>query len=158
MAVDFSKAYDTVNHFSLLRSIHESAMDANIIRWLCSYLRERTASGIYNDADSKRFIIHQGVPQGSCLPPILFNAYVSSYPHTAWLVTSYANDSTAAASDNDVLEATRVIAEHATNVEAWAGERELQVSAQKSTVTLFTLEIRQCRCTLSYRWEVALSP
>ena len=74
---------------------------------------------------------------------MLFNSYVASYPHTANLVTSYADDFTAAASDNDVREATAVMAEHATHVEAWAGERALQVSAQKSTVTLFTPETRQ---------------
>ena len=143
MAVDFSKAFDTVNHTSLLRSIHESSMDANTVRWLCTYLRGRTASCIYNGSESSSVILHQGVPQGSCLSPMLFNAYVSSYPHTANLVTSYADDFTAAASDTDVREATRVMAEHATHVEAWAGERALQVSAQKSTVTLFTSETRQ---------------
>ena len=145
MAVDFSKAFDTVDHTSLLRSIHESTMDANTVRWLCSYLRGRTASCIYNGAESKRVIIHQGVPKGSCLSPMLFNAYVSSYPHTADLVTSYADDFTAAASNKDVQEATGVMAEHATHVEAWAVERELQISAQKSTVTLFTPETQQGR-------------
>ena len=50
MAGDFSKAFDTVNHFSLHCIIHESNMDANDIRWLCSYLRGGTASCIYNDA------------------------------------------------------------------------------------------------------------
>ena len=35
------------------------------------------------------------------------------------------------------------MAEHASHVEGWAAERDLQVSAQKSTVTLFTSETRQ---------------
>ena len=129
MAVDFSKAFDTVNHTSLLRSIHESSMDANTIRWLCTYLRGRTASCIYNGSESNSVIIHQGVPQGSCLSPMLFNYYVSSYPNTANLVTSYADDFTAAASDKDVRKATRAMAEHATHVKVWAGQRALQVSA-----------------------------
>ena len=145
MAVDFSKAFDTVDHTALLRSIHESTMDANTVRWLCTYLRGRTASCIYNGRESSTVIIHQGVPQGSRTSPSLFNFYVSSYPHTAGLVTSYADDFTAAASDKNVQEATRVMAEHATHVEAWAGERALQVSAQKSTVTLFTSERQQGR-------------
>ena len=34
MAVDFSKAFDTVNLTSLLPCIHESSMDANTVRWL----------------------------------------------------------------------------------------------------------------------------
>ena len=76
---------------------------------------------------------------------MLFNAYVSFYSHTAGPVIPYAEYFTEAASDKNVLEATRVMAEHATHVEAWAGERELQVSSQKSTVTLFTPETRQGR-------------
>ena len=143
MAVDFSKAFDTVDHTSLLRIIHESTMDDNTIRWLCTYLRGRTASCIYNGAESNSVIIHQGVPQGSCLSPMLFNAYVSSYPHSTSLVTSYADDFTAAASHKDVREATRIVAEHAGHVEAWANERALQVSTLKSTVTLFTSQTQQ---------------
>ena len=62
MAVDFSKVFDNVNHFSLLRNIHESTKDANTIRWLCYYMRGRRASCIYNGAESKSVIIHQVVP------------------------------------------------------------------------------------------------
>ena len=62
----------------------------------------RTASCIYNGSESSSVINHQGIPQGSCLSPMLFNAYVSSYPHTANLVTFYADDYTPAASDTDV--------------------------------------------------------
>ena len=36
-----------------------------------------------------------------------------------------------------------MMAEHATHIEAWVGERELHVSEQKSTVTFFTPETRQ---------------
>ena len=72
-----------------------------------------------------------------------FNAYVSTYPHITDLVTSYADDFSAAASNKDVHEATRVVAEHATHVEAWANERSLQVSTLKSLATLFISETRQ---------------
>ena len=37
------------------------------------------------------------------------------------------------------------MAEHSTHVEAWTGERELQVSAKKSTVTVSTPETQQGR-------------
>ena len=34
--VFYPSAFDTVNHTALLRSIHESTMDANTVRWLCT--------------------------------------------------------------------------------------------------------------------------
>ena len=145
MAVDFSKAFDTVNHTALLRSLLNSTMDANTVRWLCTYLRGRTATCIYNGVESGSVVIHQGVPQGSVLSPALFNAYVADYPHTADLCTSYADDFTASASHSDVGGVTATMANHAQDVEAWANERELKVSAQKSTVTLFTPETQQGR-------------
>ena len=125
MAVNFSKAFDTVDHTALLRSIHESTMDANAVQWLGTYLRGRAASCIYNGSEPSRVIIHQGVPLGPRTSPSLFNFYVSSYPNTTSFVASYADDFTAAASDKDVQEATRVMTDHATHVEAWAEERAL---------------------------------
>ena len=145
MAIDFSKAFDTVNHTALIRSLLNSTMDHNTIRWLCTYLRGRTATCLYNGVESGSIIIHQGVPQGSVLSPTLFNAYVADYPHTADLCSSYADDFTASASYPDVGEATAVMANHAHDVEIWATEKELQISTQKSTATLFTPETRQGR-------------
>ena len=69
MAVDFSKAFDTVNHTTLLSDIHNTTMEHNTIRWLTTYLRGRTSTCRYNNTSSKSYIIHTGVPQGSVLSP-----------------------------------------------------------------------------------------
>ena len=97
-------------------------MDANTVRWLCTYLRMRgrTATCVYYGVECGSVIIHQGVPQGSVLSPALFNAYVAGYPHTADLCASYADDFTASASHSDVREVTAIMANHAQDVETWA--------------------------------------
>ena len=69
-----------------------------------------------------------------------FNAYVSTYPHTSNLIISYADDFTTTASNKNLHEATRAVAEYATHVEAWANEPAPHVCTLKSIVTLFTLE------------------
>ena len=143
MAVDFSKAFDTVNHTALLRSLTSTSLPPNDLRWLFTYLRGRTASCSYNRVDSARIILHLGVPQGSILSPLLFNYYVSTYPSSSELYTSYADDFTACASNTKFDQAAAALAEHAEDVTNWAQERSLLISAQKSTVTLFTSETKQ---------------
>ena len=143
MAVDFSQAFDTVNHTTLLRNLHTTTLPPNDIRWLFTYLRGRTASCSYNKMDSVKVILHQGVPQGSILSPLLFNHYVSTYPNSSEMCTSYADDFTACASDTKVDQAAATLAEHARDVTEWAQERSLLISARKSTVTLFTPQTQQ---------------
>ena len=143
MAVDFSQAFDTVNHTTLLCKLLDTTLPPNDIRWLFTYLRGRTASCSYNRVSSPKVILHQGVPQGSILSPVLFNFYVSTYPSSSELSTSYADDFTAGASDTEVDRAAAALAEHAGDVADWAHERSLLISARKSTVTLFTPEFRQ---------------
>ena len=83
MALDFSKAFDTVNHIFLLKQILNTTLDNNSIRWLSTYLRGRTAAVTYLNTTSKQRIIRTGVPQGSVLSPLLFNFYVSDFPPTS---------------------------------------------------------------------------
>ena len=90
-----------------------------------------------------------GVPQGSVFSPALFNHYVSSYPGSSELCTSYADDFTVCASDTAVDRAAAALEEHAGDLSGWAQERSLQLSAQKSTVTLFDPEFRQSYLHLS---------
>ena len=58
---------------------------------------------------------------------------------------SYADDFTASVTAGSTNEATSSLAAHAANVKRWAGDRALQVSAQKSTVTLFSSQTRELR-------------
>ena len=59
------------------------------------------------------------------------------------LLTSYADDFTAAASSPSPSAAAEVLTSHAEDVVAWAGERRLLISAPKSSVTLFTSDTHQ---------------
>merc|ERR1712030_295846 len=139
MAVDFSKAFDTVNHTTLLTDIHNTNMEHNTIRWLTTYLRGRTAVCRYNNTTSKSNTIHTGVPQGSVISPLLFNLYVSQFPQSPYTLTpSFADDFTVSATAEATSGVTATLAAQAAEMEQWASTRALQVSTQKSTVTLFS--------------------
>jgi hypothetical protein len=63
VALDISKAFDSMDHTILIEEISNSAMHPNYVRWLAAYLRGRTASCVYNGAKSAPRIIHSGMPQ-----------------------------------------------------------------------------------------------
>ena len=145
MAIDLSKAFDTVNHSKLIQTIAATTLHHNVVRWLSAYLRGRFASCRYNEATSACHAVRAGVPQGSVISPLLFNFFVTTYPPNCQLHSTYADDMTAAESSVDPQTAADALTVHAEAVGGWAEERGLQISAPKSHVTLFTSHTHQSR-------------
>ena len=143
VSIDLSKAFDTVNHNTLISILTDSPLRNNTVRWLSAYLRGRLVSCRYNNISSPHRHMHAGVPQGSCISPTLFNHFVSSYPHSSHLTTSYADDFTDASSHTDFTQAASALTEHASRVSEWAENLGLSLSAPKSSVTLFTSDRQQ---------------
>jgi len=152
MAIDFSKAFDTVPHDGLITSLSRTTLPNNVVRWLSSYLRGRQARCSYEGNVSPYCAVRAGVPQGSVISPVIFNFYVADYPHSAPLVTSYADDFSAAASAVSPAAAAALLSAHASDVARWANEKGLTVSIPKSHATLLTPDTHQSRLDPGVRW------
>ena len=70
--LDFSKAFDTVNHALLLQKLKVLGFMDHTLTWFKSYLTGRKHCVIDNDKQSGWVDMDNGVPQGSILGPILF--------------------------------------------------------------------------------------
>lgn len=73
ISIDFSKAFDMVNIDKLIKILQFHKVDSNIINWLKQFLYNRKI--IFRDDQSTVIITSSGIPQGSCISPLLFNIY-----------------------------------------------------------------------------------
>ena len=74
---DYSKAFDIVNHSTILQNLINLGFDKVSVKPICSYLCERYPYVQINEESLSKKLIEFGVPQGSLLGPILFNLYLS---------------------------------------------------------------------------------
>ena len=73
IALDMSKASDTVHLQKLLQKITQTNMPNTVIRFLPNYILNRKRFTLYNNTKSKQTTIKTGVTQGDVLSPTLFN-------------------------------------------------------------------------------------
>ena len=92
--IDYSKAFDTIDHRILLEKLQNMNFVKNI-KIICSYLIERYQYVQIEDKKSSLLPMFFGVPQGSILGPVLFNLYVAELADRTYSKTiHYANDTT----------------------------------------------------------------
>ena len=70
--LDFSKAFDTVNHKLLLAKLKSLGFMESTIDWFNSYLSGRQQRVVFDNSISSWLLLNNGVPQGSILGPLLF--------------------------------------------------------------------------------------
>ena len=94
--LDFSKAFDVVDHRKLIAKLNSVQTPPRMLALLASYLQGRTQRVRLNNTFSTAKTITHGVPQGSILGPLLFAIYLNdllSHPISS-KIHAFADDTT----------------------------------------------------------------
>ena len=75
--IDLSKAFDTIDHKILVEKLHYYGVRGNALALISSYLSNRYQCVSALGETSDKLPIIYGVPQGSCLGPLLFLIYIN---------------------------------------------------------------------------------
>ena len=94
--LDFSKAFDTINHDILIDKLKHYGVTGVALKWFRDYLTNRKQFVLYKNKLSNESTITTGVPQGSILGPLLFIVYINDIAKITnkFKFTIYADDTT----------------------------------------------------------------
>ena len=139
--LDFSKAFDTVNHDILLQKLSLYGIQGIALTWYKDYLHNRTQYVTYNSIKSTKQRITCGVPQGSILGPLLFLLYVNdlaTVSNAFWSVL-FADDTSLFISGKDPEVMCDAINNDLAKIQEWLYCYKLSLNVLKTHYMIFTL-------------------
>ena len=134
--LDFSKAFDTVRHSTLLNKVASLPLPDNIYNYIHDFLQNRTHTTNYNHCTSTALQIQCSVVQGSALGPALFvinssdlrplhtGNSLDKYADDVWLLTPCSNAHTRQAEIDHISK--------------WAEENNLRLNLDKCIEIVIT--------------------
>jgi hypothetical protein len=142
--LDFSKAFDTVNHKILIRKLHKYGIRGIANNLINSYLSNRKQFVSFNNVLSEAQVITYGVPQGSILGPLLFVLYINDI----YLVSNsimpilFADDSSLFVQGKDINTMTNVLNHELDHIYNWVNTNKLSLNVEKTYRILFKAKRR----------------
>ena len=94
--VDFSSAFNTVIHHTLIRKLGNLGLGSSLCAWIWDFLRNRPQRVRMGDRTSSTLTLNTGTPQGCVLSPLLYSLFTHdcSPIHPTNTIIKFADDTT----------------------------------------------------------------
>ena len=139
---DLSSAFDFVDHELIMKRLTEGLFPNGFLKWLQSYLCDRTGELRIKQKISQPFRVLRGVPQGSVLGPPLFCVFSSSFCATLPEVTvvKYADDTSLVVPlpSCSAENISSKIELETQNMENWCTNNKMKLNLAKSKCLIIT--------------------
>lgn len=140
VSIDYSKAFDTVSHSILLKKLEKYGIRGNALRLFESYLSGRKQYVDLNGSCSTEREFTIGVPQGSCLGPLLFLIYVNDFPLVSSQLTSvlFADDTTVSCSHHSYENLVALMNSELIKIKNWTDSNRLTINISKTNAIVYS--------------------
>ena len=132
--IDLKKAFDTVDHDILCQKLECYGIQGRGLAWFRSYLSNRKQYTRVNGVDSSSQELKIGVPQGSCLGPLIFLIYINDLARALKIsrMSMFADDSCLYHQSSDISLLNEAINEDLRYVDNWLKGNKLSLNVMKT--------------------------
>ena len=137
--LDFSKAFDTVNHNILLEQLKVYGIQSENLKWFRSYLSNRKQFILYDDFKIDMKIVKCGVLQGSILGPLLLLVFVNDFGNSTKVLDPglFADDINLFCSYNNIRTLSETDNHEVSQINDWFLANKLSLNVEKKYICYF---------------------